>query len=58
VRGKRRDAQRIEDMRQAIREIEEGIGDLDREGYGSDRKTQKAVAFDIMIIGDAASKVS
>jgi len=55
---KRRDAQRIDDMLNAIREIEEEVGSLGRAEYEKDRTVQKAVTFDIMVLGDAASRVS
>lgn len=56
--GKRRDLQRIEDMRKAISEILEEAGNLNRNEYIQNRTLQKAVTYDIMIIGDAASRIS
>lgn len=56
--GKRRDAQRLDDMLKAIREIEEETNGLGREEYQQNRLVQKAVTFDIMTLGDAASRIS
>jgi uncharacterized protein with HEPN domain len=55
---KRRDAQRLEDMLKAVRDIEQETADLTRDQYASNATLQKAVAYDIMILGDAAAKMS
>jgi uncharacterized protein with HEPN domain len=55
---KRRDAQRLDDMLKAVREIVEETNGLGREEYEQNRLVQKAVTYDIMILGDAASRIS
>ena len=56
--GRRRDAQRLEDMLKAVREIGQEVGERTRAAYEADQTVQKAVTYDIMILGDAASRVS
>jgi uncharacterized protein with HEPN domain len=58
TQGKRRDAQRLDDMLKAIREIQEETEGLAREEYQQNRLVQKAVSYDIMALGDAASRIS
>ncbi len=56
--GKRRDGQRLDDMLKSIREIEDETIGLGREEYQQNRLVQKAVTYDIMCLGEAASRVS
>lgn len=58
TQGRRRDAQRLEDMRKGVRDIEQEVDDLTRAQYATNPTIQKAVAYDIMIIGDAAVNMS
>jgi uncharacterized protein with HEPN domain len=58
TRGKRRDSQRVEDMLKAVREMREEVRGMGRAEYAQNRTLQKAVTYDIMILGDAASRIS
>lgn len=51
---KRRLPERIADIREAIGNIVSDIGDLDKEGFLLDGKTQRAVVEGLIVIGEAA----
>ena len=53
----RRWRHRIEDILDAIAEIESFVAGATREQFEKDAKTLKAVAADLMIIGEAANHV-
>ena len=48
---------RIEDMLDAIAEIQTFVADASQEEFALDAKTLKAVAADLMVIGEAANHV-
>jgi uncharacterized protein with HEPN domain len=48
---------RIQDIVDAIAEIQAFVADLDFEQFQSDAKTMRAVGADLMIIGEAASHI-
>lgn len=48
---------RIEDILEAIDEIQAFVADATPDEFAVDAKTQKAVAADLMIIGEAATHV-
>ncbi|MCI4324189.1 MAG: DUF86 domain-containing protein [Thermoplasmata archaeon] len=51
------DQRRIDDMLDMLRDIREQLR-VGREVFVRDRNLQKVVAYDLMILGEAASKVS
>lgn len=51
------DQRRIDDMLDMLRDIREQLR-IGRETFARDRNIQKVVAYDLMILGEAASKVS
>jgi len=51
---KRRLPERVSDIREAIGNIVSDIGDLDKEGFLLDGKTQRAVVEGLIVIGEAA----
>jgi uncharacterized protein with HEPN domain len=51
------DQRRVDDMLDRLRDIRELLK-VGRETFERDRVIQKAVAYDLMILGEAASKVS
>ena len=54
----RRDDALLDDMLHAAERIERYIAGMARESFLADEKTQAAVARDIAIMGEAASRVS
>jgi len=53
----RSDAQRLADMLQAIRRIRE-LTDLPREEFARNAMAQEAVAFQLMVLGEASERIS
>ena len=53
----RRVPERLQDMREAIHNAMSDIGDLTKEQFLSDGKTQRAVIESIIVIGEAASSL-
>lgn len=49
---------RIRDIQEAIKNAREDIGDLSKEGFLLDGKTQRAVIESIIVIGEAANSVT
>jgi uncharacterized protein with HEPN domain len=49
--------QRVEDIRQAIKNAVEDMGDLGKEAFLQDGKTQRAVIESIIVIGEAANQI-
>ncbi len=52
-----RDRRRIDDMLEMLRDIREHLR-IGWEAFSRDRDTQKVVAYDLLILGEAASKTS
>lgn len=52
-----RDARRIDDMLDVLRDIREHLR-IGWEAFSRDRDTQKIVAYDLMILGEAAGRLS
>lgn len=52
-----RDARRIDDLLDMLRDIREHLR-IGWEAFSRDRDTQKVVAYDLMILGEAAGKLS
>ena len=52
-----RDRRRIDDMLEMLRDIREHLR-IGWEAFSRDRDTQKVVAYDLMILGEAAGKTS
>ena len=48
---------RVEDMLEAIERIEERIEGLDFEGFEGDARTVESVAFNLLILGEAAAQL-
>jgi uncharacterized protein with HEPN domain len=48
----------VEHILEAIRAIDSYVADMSRETFLEDRKTQQAVIFNLMIIGEAAAKIA
>lgn len=53
-----RDQQSIQDMLNAAQEILSFTADMDYSSLESDRRTQAAVLYEIVVIGEAANRVS
>lgn len=53
----RRISERLQDMRQAIEHIRSDLGDLQRNGFMHDGKTQRAVVESLIVIGEAANSI-
>lgn len=53
-----RDQQSIQDIQQAAREILSFTAGMDRATFAADRRTQAAVLYDIIVIGEAANRLS
>ncbi len=53
----RRVPDRIQDMLEAINNVRLDIGDLSKEQFLADGKTQRAVIESIIVIGEAANKI-
>jgi uncharacterized protein with HEPN domain len=53
-----RDAARVLDLLLAAGRVREFISGQDFESFGSDLKTQAAVTFEILILGEAAKRLS
>ena len=49
---------RIRDIREAIKNAREDIGDLSKEAFLRDGKTQRAVIESIIVIGEAANSIT
>ncbi len=54
----RADAQRLQDIMDALRHIEQDTEGMSEEEFYKDEKTQRAVATSIMQLGDAAGRIS
>lgn len=48
---------RIEDILEAIEEIEQFTADMDFQAFAADHRTARAVTYDIAVIGEAARHV-
>jgi len=53
----RRISERLLDMQQAIEHIQSDLGDLQRDGFLRDGKTQRAVVESLIVIGEAAHSI-
>ncbi|NVK42611.1 MAG: DUF86 domain-containing protein [Oceanospirillaceae bacterium] len=57
-RKPRRVPERIQDMLEAIGHIESDLGDLSRDEFLTDGKTQRAVIESLIVIGEAGNKIT
>ena len=55
--GSAEDARRISDILEHLRSIRLEVR-VGKQAFSEDRRAQKVVAYDLMIVGEAASKVS
>ena len=57
---KRSDIYLINDIKEAIKSIEEYLSELknNKESFLSDRRMQKLMIYEIMMIGEASTKIS
>jgi uncharacterized protein with HEPN domain len=53
-----RDQQSIQDIQQAAQEILSFASGMDQATFAADRRTQAAVLYDIIVIGEAANRLS
>ena len=53
-----RDPANILDILEAARKVRKFLGDLDREAFGADEKTQAAVTRELEIMGEATKRLS
>ncbi|MBU0498791.1 MAG: DUF86 domain-containing protein [Gammaproteobacteria bacterium] len=53
----RRVPERLQDIREAISHVRSDMGDLSREQFLADGKTQRAVIEGFIVIGEAANKI-
>jgi uncharacterized protein with HEPN domain len=49
--------QRVQDIQLAIKNAVEDLGDLDKEAFLKDGKTQRAVIESLIVIGEAANQI-